>query len=189
MEEEKKIPEEVKNTSENIDELRLKLYETEKALNESRQKNHELEEYAKRMKASLENMRMEKDEELNYVASHANQKFVEKLIEILDDMERIMNNFKDRSNLDFVAFQLMYKKFKNLLEAEGLKKIETSGKFDPFEHDAVERVESSVNEDWDIVEVTQNGYKFRSTVIRPAKVKVAMHVEDHGNDNHLNEGR
>ncbi|MGC9219409.1 MAG: nucleotide exchange factor GrpE, partial [Athalassotoga sp.] len=68
---------------------------------------------------------------------------------------------------------------------EGLKKIDTSGKFDPIEHDAVERIESPDHDDWDIVEVTQNGYKFKNKVIRPAKVKVALHVSSSGS----NEGR
>lgn len=160
--------------------------ELERALEECTKSNKELEEYAKRMKASLENLRKEKEEEINYVTSYANQKLVEKFVEILDDMERIMKNIKDKNSLEYVAIQIMYKRFKNMLEAEGLKKIETSGKFDPFEHDAVERVEVSDHDDWDIVEVTQNGYKFKNRVIRPAKVKVAMHVPL--NDTNSNEG-
>jgi molecular chaperone GrpE len=161
-----------------IDELKASLESCEKA-------KKELDEYAKRAKASLENMRREKEEEINYVTSYANQKLVERFVEILDDMERIMDNFEDKKSIEYSALEIMYKKFKNMLETEGLKKIDTSGKFDPFEHDAVERIESPDHNDWDIVEVTQNGYKFKNKVIRPAKVKVALHVSSNGS----NEGR
>lgn len=182
MEEENNKKNDVENgTKENtqIDELKVSLESCEKA-------KKELEEYAKRAKASLENMRREKEEEINYVTSFANQKLVERLVEILDDMERIMDNFEDKKSAEYTALEIMHKKFKNMLETEGLKKIDTSGKFDPFEHDAVERIESLDHDDWDIVEVTQNGYKFKNKVIRPAKVKVAMHART---SNGSNEGR
>ncbi len=165
-----------------INENKIKDENKDQIIEEYEKRNKELEDYAKRMKASLENLRKEKEEEVNYAISYANQKLVEKLVEVLDEMERLLNNFSNKDSLDYVALQMMYKKFKNTLEAEGLKKIETNGKFDPFEHDAVERVESPNHEDWDIVEVTQNGYKFRNKVIRPAKVKVAMHDSSNSNE-------
>lgn len=176
MEEENDVKKNVQN-SENDSQNELK-----QALEECNKSNKELEEYAKRMKASLENLRKEKEEEINYATNYANQELVGKFVEILDDMERIMKNVEDKNSLEYVAIQIMYKKFKNMLEAEGLKKIETSGKFDPFVHDAVERIETSDHDDWDIVEVAQNGYKFKNKVIRPAKVKVAMHVSSHDVD-------
>ncbi len=140
-------------------------------------RNSELEEYAKRIKASMENLRSEKDEEIRQNISYANQKLIERLIDILDDMERIMKNFENKESIEYTALRLTQKKFKSLLESEGLKEIKASGKFDPFEHDAVERVESEDHEDWDIVEVVLPGYKFKSRTIRPVKVKVAMHVD------------
>ncbi len=175
-----------KNDVENDKKENLQIDELKSALEACEKQKKELDEYAKRVKASLENMRREKEEEINHAMSYANQKLVEKFVEILDDMERIMNHIQDKNSTEFTALEIMYKKFKNMLEVEGLQKIDTSGKFDPFEHDAVERVESPDHDDWDIVEVTQNGYKFKNKVIRPAKVKVAMH-QSAGNGS--NEGR
>ncbi len=137
----------------------------------------ELEEYSKRIKATLENLRKEKDEEINATFNYAKQKMVEKLIDVLDDMERLMKNFGDKKSLEFEALKLTYRKFKDVLVSEGLKEIKASGKFDPFEHEAIERVESEKLPDWEIAEVVQPGYKFHSKIIRPAKVKVALHVE------------
>ena len=149
----------------------------EEELRECLDKMKELEEYAKRSKAALENLRKEKDTEVRSASNYANLKLVERLIEVLDDMERLIKHFGDRKSLEFEALSLVYKKFKDILSSEGLKEIETSGKFDPFDHEAVERIESEELPDWEIVEVVQRGYKFRSRIIRPARVKVAMHVE------------
>ncbi len=164
-----------KKDAENGTKENTQIDELKSALDTCEKQKKELDEYAKRARASLENMRREKEEEINYATSYANQKLVERFVEILDDMERIMKHFQDKNSTEYIALEIMYKKFKNMLEVEGLKKIDTSGKFDPFEHDAVERIESPDHDDWDIVEVTQNGYKFKNKVIRPAKVKVAMH--------------
>ncbi len=146
-----------------------------KELEECLQRSKELEDYAKRSKAALENLRKEKDEEIKDAVDYANKKIVEELIYVLDDMERLLENFSDKKSLEYDALKIIYNKFKDILISEGLKEIESKGKFDPFDHDAVERVESSIHEDWDIVEVVQKGYKFRSRLIRPAKVKVAVH--------------
>ena len=146
-------------------------------LEECRERIKEVEEYSKRIKATLENLRKEKDEEINVTRNYANQKMIENLIDVLDDMERLMKNFDNKESLEFEALKMTYRKFKSILVSEGLKEIKASGKFDPFDHEAIERVESEKLPDWEIVEVVQPGYKFRSKVIRPAKVKVALHVE------------
>ncbi len=153
------------------------LHSEKSELEKCRNRVKELEEYSKRIKATLENLRKEKDEEINTTFNYANQKMVEHLIDVLDDMERLMKNFKDKKSLEFEALRLTYRKFKDILVSEGLKEIKASGKFDPFDHEAIERVESEELPDWEIVEVVQPGYKFRSKIIRPAKVKVALHVE------------
>ncbi len=137
----------------------------------------ELEEYAKRSKAALENLKREKDEEISKAIDYANKNFVERLVYVLDDMERLLKNFENKSSLEYEALKMLYEKFKDTLVSEGLKEIEANGKFDPFDHDAVERVESETHDDWDIVEVVEKGYKFRSKLIRPSKVKVAVHVK------------
>ncbi len=158
-----------------------------KELEDCLKRAKELEDYAKRSKAALENVRREKDEEIRNAMDYANKNIVEKLVYVLDDMERLLNNFEDKKSLEYDALKIIYNKFKDVLVSEGLKEIKSEGKFDPFDHDAVERVESSEHEDWDIVEVVQKGYKFRSRLIRPAKVKVAVHSHSNvSNENNKN---
>lgn len=48
------------------------------------------------------------------------------------------------------------------------------GKFDPFEHEAFEKVETEEHEEYSVLEVVEKGYRFHKKVIKPAKVKVAV---------------
>jgi len=69
---------------------------------------------------------------------------------------------------------LIYKKLLNTLEKEGLSKIQVGETFDPFEYEAVERVETDDVEEYTVLEVLESGYKFHGKVLKPAKVKVAV---------------
>jgi len=168
LKKERKSKEKVTNNARNEEKLKKEL---EECLNRTK----ELEEYAKRSKATLENLRREKDEEIKDAVDYANKNLVEKLVYVLDDIERLIENFENKESLEYQALKMLHDKFKDILVSEGLKEIKSDGKFDPFDHEAIERVESAEHEDWDIVEVVEKGYKFRSRLIRPSKVKVAVH--------------
>ncbi len=171
-----------KNTNNAKNEESLK-----KELEECRKRAREFEEYAKRSKAALENLRREKDEEIKDAIDYANKNLVEKLVFVLDDIERLMKHFENKESLEYKALKMLHDKFKEILVSEGLKEIKNDGKFDPFDHEAVERVESAEHEDWDIIEVVEKGYKFRSRLIRPSKVKVAVHSNANVSKNEKNE--
>jgi molecular chaperone GrpE len=171
---ENKTRKETKSSHEKAEKKEEKL---KKELEECLQRAKEFENYAKRSKAALENLRREKDEEIRDAIDYANKNMVEKLVYVLDDIERLLEHFEDKKSLEYGALKMIHDRFKEILVSEGLKEIKSDGKFDPFDHEAIERVESPTHEDWDIVEVVEKGYKFRSRLIRPAKVKVAVHVK------------
>ncbi|PLV58332.1 nucleotide exchange factor GrpE [Thermotoga sp. KOL6] len=133
----------------------------------------ELEEYAKRLKAEYENYREEVAREKRELIKNANEYLISKLIPILDDFERALNQ-GERGESFYEGIKLIYKKLLNVLEKEGLTKIQIGETFDPFEHEAVERVETEDVEEYTILEVVENGYKFHGKVLKPAKVKVAV---------------
>ena len=61
------------------------------------------------------------------------------------------------------------------LKKMGLEPIDTTGqKFDPNLHQAVDRVETDNEEDHQILEEYQKGYKFKGKLLRPSMVKVAV---------------
>ncbi|PLV56953.1 nucleotide exchange factor GrpE [Thermotoga sp. SG1] len=140
---------------------------------ELKEKYRELEEYAKRLKAEYENYREEVAREKRELIKNANEYLISKLIPILDDFERALNQ-KDHEKSFYDGVKLIYKKLLNTLEKEGLSKIQVGETFDPFEHEAVERVETDDVEEYTILEVLESGYKFHGKVLKPAKVKVAV---------------
>lgn len=150
--------------------------DVEAKLKELEERYRELEEYAKRLKAEYENYRDEVAKERREIIKNANEYLIAKLVPILEDFERALNQ-TDHSNTSFYeGVKLIYKKLINVLEKEGLVKISVRAgeKFNPFEHEAYERVETDSVEEYTILEVLEEGYKYHGKVLKPAKVKVAV---------------
>lgn len=116
--------------------------------------------------------RIQRDRELDYVSMKGD--IIKKVLPVLDDMERALANHPDDSSWAS-GMELIARKFRNILEAEGMKRIEATGQlFDPNFHEAIS---SEPNEDVDsghVIEVVQNGYMLGDRVIRPAMVRVAQ---------------
>ena len=175
--EEKKVKE---NKTEELEELKKELEELEK-------KYKELEDYTKRLKAEFENYKNIVSKEKRDIMRNATEYIIEKLLPVLDDFERAFSNLNTEDEKSLMAFvegvKLIYKKLWNILENEGLVKIKVEGlKFDPFEHEVVEKVESDEHEEFTILEEIEGGYKFHSKVLKPAKVKVAVKPNVGGGD-------
>ncbi len=155
-------------------ELVEKCKEFEKRIEDLENRVKELEDYAKRVKAQYENYKREAAEEKQRIMKNANEYLISKIIPILDDFERALRSADERN--PFVeGVEKIYKKLVSTLENEGLSVIDPSGgKFDPFEHEAFEKVETDEHEEYSVLEVVEKGYKFHSKVIKPAKVKVAI---------------
>ena len=70
----------------------------------------------------------------------------------------------------------IYSQLRGLLKKYGVSPIESLGKkFDPLEHEAIEKVEVSEAEREDVVlEELQRGWRLHEKVLRPAKVKVGV---------------
>lgn len=69
---------------------------------------------------------------------------------------------------------LVKRNLDNLLESEGVSKIEAAGKdFDPWEHEAVHYMETQEAEDGTIMQVFREGYRLHDKVLRASQVIVA----------------
>jgi molecular chaperone GrpE len=99
---------------------------------------------------------------------------VKKVLPVLDDLERALQN---RSAEDPWAngIELVARKFQNILESEGIKKIEALGtEFDPNFHEAISHEPADGAKSGHVIGVVQNGYMIGERVIRPALVRVAQ---------------
>ena len=124
----------------------------------------ELEEKWKRALADYDNFKKRVEKEKNDFVKFAHASLIDKLLPVLDNLEKAEEHLKDE------GLSLAVKQFKSILESEGLKKIEAKGKeFNPETMDAVEVVKGKKDR---VIEVVLDGYLLNDKVLRPAKVKV-----------------
>jgi molecular chaperone GrpE len=116
--------------------------------------------------------RVQRDREMDYVAMKGD--IMKKVLPILDDLQRALANRPEDSSWAG-GMELIARKFQNILEAEGLKRIEATGQlFDPNFHEAISSEPNEDVESGHVIEVVQNGYTLGERVIRPATVRVAQ---------------
>ncbi len=116
--------------------------------------------------------RIERDNALTY----ANMKgdILKKVLPALDDLERALQN-RPVDDAWASGIELIARKLQNILESEGVKRIEAKGAaFDPNFHEAITHEPSEEVESGHVIDVVQNGYMLGERVIRPALVRVAQ---------------
>jgi molecular chaperone GrpE len=71
--------------------------------------------------------------------------------------------------------EMIYQRFFDALKKLGLDPVPAAGlPFDPHVHHAVEMFETEDAEDGTVLEEFQRGFNFKSKLLRPAMVKVAV---------------
>ena len=122
--------------------------------------------------------RVEKERE-EYVKS-ANKELVLKLLPVIDDFGRALQNAPDNlADSEWTRGIAMVKRnLDSMLAEEGLSRIEAEGKeFDPAEHEAVFVQEGDENEQGRVKSVMRTGYRLHDQVIRPAQVAVIKGIK------------
>jgi molecular chaperone GrpE len=152
------------------------LAELEEALREKDQ----FKAMAQRAQADLINYRRRVEDEREELRRSANTGLILRILTVVDDLERAMALVPD----DAVApgwmegLQLVQRNLQNLLDAEGVTKIEAEGKpFQPWEHESVLYEETTESEEGLVVRVFRDGYRQHDRVVRPAQVSVAKAPE------------
>ncbi len=178
-----KMKEQQENTNENIepkDEILNEFEEENKQLKERiaelESQLKEIQNAARLIKATFENYKMDSERQLKEVSKNTALRILRTLIPVIDDFKRAFAYFEKSGDLEefYNGTRKIFDKFTKILENEGLKRIETDGKFDPFNHEAMEREERDDVEEYTILEVLEDGYMYNGQVIKPAKVKVAI---------------
>jgi molecular chaperone GrpE len=136
----------------------------------------------KYLQADFDNFRKWTAKEKDLITEMANERLINDLLVILDDFEQALPSLKQEKNRE--GMEMIYKKFSKILSANGLQPIECVGKkFDPHFHEVL-CTEKCANEQNTVLEELGKGYRLKSKVIRPSKVKIAEHVvEDKGENN------
>lgn len=129
-----------------------------------------------RTQAEFANYRKRQEAEFRERVRLNNAVLITRILPVLDDLERAIQTLPPGlQSLTWVeGVFLIKRKLEVILEAEGLKPIETAGKsFDPLYHEAVTYEDVPGYENGQIIGEVQRGYMLGDRVIRPALVRVA----------------
>jgi molecular chaperone GrpE len=161
-------------TSEEVDQLSAEIDALNKKLAEAESKTSEYKESWLRSQAEFQNYRkrIERDSEMTYISLKGD--IVKKILPVLDDLERALQN-RAADDAWASGIELIVRKFQNILESEGVKKIEAlDAEFDPNFHEAISHEPADGAKSGHVIGVVQNGYMLGDRVIRPALVRVAQ---------------
>jgi molecular chaperone GrpE len=135
-----------------------------------------------RLKAEFDNYRKRVARDQQEVAARANERLVKELVPILDDLERALEAVTQHEEAQLEeGVRLVHRSLGDLLAREGLKEVETSGKFDPHTQEAL-LSQPSDEEEGSVIQVLQKGYKLGDRVVRPARVVISQGTEQQGTE-------
>lgn len=159
----------IKDLEEEIEALKE---ENEKLIEE----NANLKDQLLRELAELENFKKRINEERTRDRKYALSDFLMELIDVVDIFDKAVNIKTDDEKIKkfLSGFVMVNKSFKQILENNGVAKIEALDKpFDPAYHSAIETVKVEGKESNIIVEEIMTGYTYKDRVLRPSMVKVS----------------
>ena len=143
----------------------------------------EAQERCLRIAADFDNFRKRALRERTELVDRAQAALVIRLLEVLDDLDRLAAQDLRTTEPDVMheALLLVDRKLRKELAAAGLERIEPTGTpFDPSLHEAVSVAPAPAPDlDHQVSAVFQPGYRFKGTLVRPARVQVYS-TEAHG---------
>lgn len=152
--------------------------DTDKLLEDARNKADEHWNELLLARADLENMRRRHSRDLENAHKHALDKFVAELLPICDSLELGLNAAaKDEATLETVreGMDMTLKMLLGNIGKLGLEQIDPEGQaFNPELHQAVSMQPVEGIEANQVISVMQKGYSFNGRVIRPAMVVVSQ---------------
>jgi len=161
-------------TSENDAQLAAEMESLTSQLRQAESQAAEYKDGWARAQADFQNYkkRLERDNELTYISMKGD--IVKKILPVLDDLERALQN-RPADNAWANGIELIARKLQNVLDSEGIKRIEAEGtEFDPNFHEAISHEPADGVQSGFVIGVVQNGYMLGERVIRPALVRVAQ---------------
>ena len=127
-----------------------------------------------RLAADFDNYRKRVAREHAELTARANERLVNELLPVLDDLERALEAATEHEEAKLEeGVQLVHRSLAALLERHGLTEIDTKGAFDPHVHEALLAQPGEGAEEGSVLQVLQKGYRLGDKVLRPARVIVA----------------
>ena len=127
-----------------------------------------------RLAAEFDNYKKRVARERMELSDRAQAGFVARLLEVVDDLERIVAGPNTSADALRSAVEMLDRKLWKELESTGVERVDPAGQpFDPTAHEAVSVVPAPVPAKENTVAATfQPGYRFKGSLVRPARVQV-----------------
>jgi molecular chaperone GrpE len=136
----------------------------------------ELKDKLLRKAAEFDNYKRRTENDQLSLLTYAAESFIQKLLPVIDDIERSLEHINDAQDIDAIknGLKLIYDKFMKALDEQGVKKIDAVGKlFDVDYHEALmQRPDDSV-EPHTVLDEIEKGYIYKDKVLRHSKVIVS----------------
>lgn len=147
---------------------------TEAAINKLSSDLDESRDRHLRLAAEYDNFRKRTARERAELADKAQGALVTRLLDALDDLERLVANQTTDASTVQQGLILIDKKLRKELEAAGLERVDPVGKpFDPAVAEAVHILPPpEPAKDHTVAATFQAGYRFKGALVRPARVQV-----------------
>lgn len=138
---------------------------------------NELEDWKQsymRKQADFQNFSKRKEKEMEELRKYSSEKIITKFLGSLDDLERAVEASSGTKDFDSLVkgVEMIIRNLKDIMKAEGVEEVSSTGEFDPQYHYAVSSEDAENFKENEIVRVLQKGYVMKGKVIRPAMVSV-----------------
>lgn len=145
-------------------------------IKELEEKNHELQDKYLRLSAEFDNYRKRTLREKAELTKSASANLLSNILPVMDDFERGIQNIEQAKDIAALkeGVMLIYNKFKEFLNQNGVKEIEATHKdFDIDLHEAITKIPVPEEElKGKVVDVVQKGYMLNDKVLRFVKVVI-----------------
>lgn len=129
-----------------------------------------------RKAAEFENYKRRTENDQMNLLKYAAESFIIKLLPVMDDFERSMQHIDTAKDVEAVkkGINMVYDKFRKLLEEQGVIKIAAVGKpFDVNYHEAIMQKNVEDAKPHTVLDEIESGYTYKERVIRHSKVIVS----------------
>lgn len=129
-----------------------------------------------RVRAEMDNFRKRVNRTTEDLIQQAKASLLRDMLSVADDLDRTLAAFDAGSNPQRAreGVELMRNRLESLLQARGVRAIDTDGVFDPRWHEAVAARPSADVPAGTITAELQAGYRWGDDVLRAARVEVAV---------------
>jgi molecular chaperone GrpE len=130
-----------------------------------------------RRQADFDNYRKRVEKERSEDSRRTTARLIEALIPVIDSFDQALASHREPEYANYrKGFELIHKQLLDNIGKLGAERVEPVGmKFDPHLHQAMDRTETTNEDEGTILQVFQPGYVFHGRVLRPAMVRVAVH--------------